>query len=140
MSRSTANPRLLARDASQMDPNQPCKVYVDITLNPRDLESITERLRHLVTRRDYVVADVCALRRDPDRGTYVATLEIDMGSLREALRGSERMQDGAALLWEIWESLYDASPRFTGAPSPYDRETVRDFKLSIRDDADGDDE
>lgn len=131
MSRSTANPRLLARDASQMDPNQPCKVYVDLSLNPKDLDSIAERLRHLVTRRDYVVADIAALRRDPDKGVFIATLEIDMGPLKDALRGSDRMQDGAALLWEIWESLYDASPRFTGAPSPYDRESVQTFRLNI---------
>lgn len=115
MSKSSANPRKYSKGRDALDMTEPLVVYLEIRLAPDDVTSLDAHLKYLVSRRPAAVIDVVGIRRESS--VVIATLGIDMGEMRAALRGTTaRMQDGYHLLWDIWDQMVERTPVFSAPP------------------------
>jgi len=124
VSKSSANPRRYSRGKDLLDPLEPLVVYVETRMSNKDLESIEARLEYLLSRRPAAVAKVVGVRQELNR--VIATIGIDMGPMRAALRGtSQRMLQGYDILRDIWEQMVEYSPVFASPPATSDKETAQ---------------
>lgn len=120
MSKTSPNPRRYSRGKESLDAREPLHVYIELALNPSDLEITIRRVEHLLTQFPAVVVNVASYTRE--KGRIVIVLDINMGPAKEALLGtSAEVQAGYGFLWAATKTLYYAHPKFCSPPPTHDR-------------------
>lgn len=129
MSKSSANPRRYSKGKEGLDVNERLIVYVELRV-PRDqINTLDTRVRYLASRRPFAVIDFYGVRNEGP--TYVATIGVDMGTMRAALKDeSRRLKHGYDLLWDIWDQLYELEPVFAGPPT--EEEALIAFDMGLK--------
>lgn len=116
MTKMSANPRKYSRGTDHLDPEQPLNVYLKLRTTHEDLELAIGRIQFLTNKHSDAVAQI--IDQSPEDGDYALTIEVSMGSAREALQGtSPQMHAGYQLLWDIAKTLFYTRPVFCSPPS-----------------------
>lgn len=120
MSKTSPNPRRYSRGKDSLDASEPLHVYVQLIINPADIEVTIQRTEHLLSEYPAAVVSVASYRRE--KGRILLTLDINMGPAREALNGlSSEVQAGYGFVWALVKTLYYARPRFCPPPPAHER-------------------
>jgi hypothetical protein len=123
MTKASANPRRYSRGPEGLDPDQPLSVYVQVKVDPESLSQTVERLEYLADKHSGAAVDVASYRHD--RGQVILVLEVGMGPARAALRGTgPQVEAGYALLWDLFRTLFYATPVFATPPAAEERASV----------------
>lgn len=132
LSKSSANPRRYSKGKEALDPNETLFVYIEIRVGREDIPGLDTRLKYLASRRPEAVLDVVGIRKEAN--TFITTLAMDMGPMRQALRGtSAQEQVGYDLIWDLFEQLPEFGPVFAAPPAMRDRANARQLGLTLRD-------
>lgn len=123
MSKTSPNPRRYSRGKDTLDISDSLHIFMQLVIDPIELEVAVQRIEHLLTEYPAAVVSVATHRRE--YGRIIIVLDISMGPAREALLGlSPEVQAGYGFIWALVKTLYYASPRFCPPPPEHERKTA----------------